>query len=282
MSGSVKVVEPIPFDQLEQTKFILGKKETNSWNFMDKATNKKRSGSQTYCEVFYEKPGQKLLFLIEDCKSFSGIQTGNNMKRGFMSLNLKKELSEKVRKAIDTPLFNLAFANRKELMKNGAKIKEPAEMRIIFDGVVVDGKEKTPGSNDYWDDCLTANVPLKRKNQQPVVDDNICTIEDLDGAPYAWTALDGKKLKEVAIEIEKMTFDDKKIRVHCLYRLIVPEEKSAPKVLTKRRLAQRDGHADAARPDNAGQPEAQAATTPPAPAPSADEQANKRARTDAK
>jgi len=279
MSAAVKVVEPIPYQQLDQSKFILGKKELNSWNFVDKKTNKRRTGSQTYCNVYYEKPGQKLLFLLEDCKSFSGIQTGDNMKRGFMSLNLKKEISEAVRKAVDTPLFNLAFVNRKEFMKNGAKIKEPAEMRIIFDGVVVDGKPKSEGSSEYWDDCLTANVPLKRKNQQPVLDDNICTIEDLDGVAYAWTALDGKKLKEVAIEIEKMTFDDKKIRVHCLYRLIVPEEKSAPKVLTKRRLAQRDAPADPAPGDAPAQNDAQA----PAPsAPSSDEPAAKRARPDAK
>lgn len=279
MSAAVKVVEPIPYQQLDQSKFILGKKELNSWNFVDKKTNKRRTGSQTYCNVYYEKPGQKLLFLLEDCKSFSGIQTGDNMKRGFMSLNLKKEISEAVRKAVDTPLFNLAFVNRKEFMKNGAKIKEPAEMRIIFDGVVVDGKPKSEGSSEYWDDCLTANVPLKRKNQQPVLDDNICTIEDLDGVAYAWTALDGKKLKEVAIEIEKMTFDDKKIRVHCLYRLIVPEEKSAPKVLTKRRLAQRDAPADPAPGDAPAQNDAPA----PAPsAPSSDEPAAKRARPDAK
>ena len=130
----------------------------------------------------------------------------------------------------------MAFQNRQALIKNGAKILAPEMMRIIYEGVCVDGKlknEKNP-EEGAWDDTITGNLAMKKKGQQSVLDDNLCQIEDLDGKPYAWTALDGKNLKEVVFEVDKIVFGDQ-IRVHLNYRLIVPEEKAVPKVTTKRR-----------------------------------------------
>ena len=246
----------IPLLDLDPTKFKFSSKKTKSWDFVDKA-KKKCSGSKQWVELYYENEGQKLCFALDDMKSFSGIQQGKDFKRGFMSLSMKKEISEMVRKQLDVPIFNLAFMHRKDLLKNGAKIKEPAEMRIIFNGVVTDGQEKKDEPGKNWDDNITATIPMKKKGQQVIVDDDICVIEDVQGKPYSWTALDKKPLKEVAVEIDKISFSDK-IKVEMTFRLIVPDALAVPKITTKRRLEHRDMPTTA---DATADPATAAATT---------------------
>jgi len=228
-------VVAVPLDQLDKSKFMFSEKKTKSWNFTDKKTGKQRVGAQTYTEVYYEKPGQKLCFLLEDVRSFNGVQTTDSFKRGFMSVNLKSEKSQLVRQYVDTPIFQLSFQHRASLIKGGTKIQNPSEMRIIYEGIVKTGEEKKDGTGECWDDQLTCNVPMKKKGQQAIVDDNMCTVEDLDGRLYAWSALDGKNLKEVAVEVDKVVFGDK-IRINGVYRLIVPEEMARAKVTSRRRM----------------------------------------------
>lgn len=278
----------IPLNELDPSKFMFSEKKSNSWNFKDKKTGKQRTGSKTYVELYYDKPGQKLSFVLNDVKSFNGIQTTDNFKRGFMSVNLKKEKSEQVRAFVDTPVFNLAFQYRNDLIKGGNKINAPAEMRIIYDGVVVEGKDKPDGSGEKWDDQLTCTVPMKKKGQQPIVDDNLCTVEDLEGRPYAWSAIEGKNLKEVAVEVDKVVFADK-IRIQGTYRLIVPEDKAAAKVTTKRRLEQKkrphsemeagSGAEDSGKSSNPPPLENASGANKPSAGGEAKEPANKKART---
>jgi hypothetical protein len=225
----------MPIQDLEAEKFMFSEKKIKSWDFKNKKTGKQMKGAQPYVECYYEKPGQKLCFTIENVKSYNGVQTGENLKRGFMSVNLTEDMSKSVKKFVDSVIFQLCFNHRAELVKNGKKITSPAEMRIIYSGCVTEGKDKEDGTGECWQDQLTANVPMKRKGQQSVVDDNLCVIEDLDSKPYAWSALDGVNLREVAVEVEKVTFAEV-IRVNMLYRLITPDEKAKPRVTTKRRL----------------------------------------------
>jgi hypothetical protein len=227
----------IPLSELDPMKFMFSEKKTKSWNFKNKKTGKQQSGSKTYVELYYEKPGQKLCFVINDVKSFNGIQSTDNFKRGFMSINLKEDKLKEIEKYFDTPVFNLAFQNRKELLKNARNVTQPAEMRVLYHGIVTPGKEKKDSPGEKWDDQLTCSVNMKKKGQQPVVDENSCVIEDLEGRPYAWSTLDGKPLKEVAIEVDQVVFGDN-IKVQGTYRLIVPEGQEAPKVTTKRRMEQ--------------------------------------------
>jgi len=231
MDNKMEVVA-IPITELEPSKFMFSEKKSRTWSFVDDK-GKPRAGSETYVEVYYDQPGQKLCFLMEDLKSFNGVQTGKNAKKGFMSLTLKADKSEQLKKYLETPIFHLSFQNRAALIKDHAKITQPAEMRIIFNGIITPGAEKPDGTG-VWDDQMTCTVPMKKKGQQAVVDENLCTVEDLGGRPYAWSALDGKNLKEVCIEVEKVIYGPK-IRIQGVYRLIVPEDMARAKVTTARR-----------------------------------------------
>lgn len=228
----------VPINELEPEKFFFSEKKTKTWNFKDQQ-GKQQSGSQTYVELYYEKPGQKLCFLLENVRTYNGIQTTSNVKRGFMSVNLKDDHVKLLRQYVEQPVFQLSYANREVLLPGGKKIKHPAEMKIIFEGIIKEGKEKKDNPDEKWDDQLTCNVPMRKKGQQPVVDDNLCTVEDLDGRDYAWTAIESKTLKEVAVEVEKVVFKKGAIRIHGTYRMIVPEDQAKPKVTSKRRLQQR-------------------------------------------
>ena len=237
-------VTALSLSELIPGKFMFSEKKHRTWDFMDKKTGKNRTGGQTYVELYYEKPLQKLCFVIENVKSFSGIQTTDNFKRGFMSVSLTKAQSDAIRAAVDAPIFQLAFQCRGDLVKNGKKMVQSAEMKFMFNGVVQDGKEKKDKSGQplggNWDDSITGNIHMKKKDNQPVVDPNECEIVDLEGRPYAWSALDGKPIKELFCEVEKVTFDDK-IRVHCVFRSIVPEAKAGVKYVSRRRLEQKPG-----------------------------------------
>ncbi len=233
-------VVALPLSDLIHTKFMLGPKKIKSWNFKDKVSGKQNTGSQVWSHVYYDQENTPLMFSIDEVKSYSGMQTGKDLKSGFMSVSLQKELSDQIRAKVDTPLFNLAFLHRKTHWgAKGAKVTDPMEMRISYYGVVSDGKEKSPGSEDHYDDSLTANIAMKRTKQQPVVNLDLCSVEDAEGNAFSINALEGKVLKEVVIHVEKIVFALDKIRVHCNYRLIVVDEKAAPKVTTRRRLTQK-------------------------------------------
>lgn len=260
----------IPIQELDPHKFMFSAKKERTWNFKDKKTGNNRSGKQIYAEVYYEKPGQKLCFMMEDLRSFSGIQTTDSFKRGFMSINLKGDRSGQLYNAVDKPIFSLCYENRHLFMPDIAHtIVSPEMLMLLYKGVVSKGKKKKD-SDEFWDDSLTCNVPMKKKGQQVVVDDNLCQVEDMDGRPYAWSSLDGKTLKEVAVEVDKVTFDSGKntVRVNCTYRLIVPDEKARPKVTTRRRLEQKsaskavpEGGIPSAHPASSGHDDTSAKNT---------------------
>ncbi len=199
----------IPFEHLVPTNFILGPKKVKSWSFTDMVTGERITGDQAWADVFYDVNENPLLFTIEKVKS----NTNNLGPGSMMSLSLQKEIAKKVRVAVDTPLFNLAYFYRAVYWgSRGAKIKDPSEMRTLFHGAVSD-------------DSLVAN--MKRKKQQLEVNFDMCSIQDADGKSFSVDALDGKMLKKVVVHVEKIEFSDK-IRVHCNYRLIVVDERSRP------------------------------------------------------
>lgn len=242
---------------LQASKFMFSKKETKKWDFFNKKTNKQTVGSNDWVEVYYEVPGQKLAFVLENVKTTTGVQTTDSFKRGFMSVSLTPEMSAQIRKAVDEPIFQLAWQHREDLFKAGRKMQQPIEMKFAFHGVVQDGKEKkdkegniqrgADGKIQTWNDSVTGDIAMKKKQQQVVVDDNLCQIVDLTDRPYAWTSLGGKNLREVVVEVDKVVFSDK-IRVHCSFKSIVPNEvgTGGAKYTTKRRLeAMQEGGSEA-------------------------------------
>lgn len=220
-------------DDISQADLILSDKKIKTWRWLEDGASKSRN--QTYAEVYYKKKGTKLIFTFGDVRTIRGIQTSVKFKSGFMSVKLPLGKTEQLRR-LDDLMFKLAFEHRVAMMKKGGKIDHPSQMRLLFQGLVKDGDEKDDGGK--WDDQITCTVPTKRKGQQVIIDDNECVVEDLDGKPYSWTALDGKTIKELAIEVDRMVFDNKGITVRGLFRLIVPDDRTRARVTTKRKLEQ--------------------------------------------
>ena len=223
-------------DEVEEKKVILSECKTKKWTWKEDDGSSK-SRTQSYAEVYYGKKGNKLTFTLSDNRTINGIQT-TRFKSAFMSLNLSSEQSAHIKTQLDNLIFQRVFENRATHLKRGTEIEHPSEIRLMYQGIIKKGDLKPDGSGDRWNDQITCTVPTKRKGQQTVVDENLCTIEDLEGRPYAWTALDRKDIKEVCIEVDRIVFA-KDIKVVCKFRLIVPNAKTAPRVMTKRKLLQR-------------------------------------------
>lgn len=227
-------VEAIHIDDLNISDIRLSEKKTKVWNWMEDGQPKKRE--QVYTEVYYGAGNSNRLILnLSDIRTINGVQITTRYNSGFMSINLSDVLSKQIREALDDQLFRLCFERRTELLKQGKKITKPSEMRIMFSGIVKDGDEKPDGTGSY-NDQITCTIPTIKKGQQVAVDTQQCVIEDLDGTPFPSSDVERKSLKEVAIEIEKIVFD-KEISVRGRFRLIVPDTKTVPVVMTKRKLA---------------------------------------------
>lgn len=272
-------VVALQLSELEAQHFMFSAKQTKKWDFFNKKTNKQTVGSNDFVFVYYGHEHQKLAFVIEDVKTSTGVQTTDSFKRGFMSVSLTPEQSKQVRDAVDKPLRELVWQHRADLVKNGRKMQQQMEMNFLYHGVVTDGKEKkdkegnlqrgADGQPQCWNDSITADIPMKKKNQSPVVDENECQIVDPSDRPYAYTSLAGKTMKEVVVQVDKVVFSDK-IRVHCSFKLIVPADDSSNcvKYTTKRRLEA--GHSTPVNPPpaaSAGAPSGATAPAASAPAP---------------
>jgi len=236
MDNDNKEIVSVDLTDLDPSKFMFSEKKTQNWDFPGK-NGKQCKGSKNFVEVYYEKPGQKLCFILKDVKSFNGIQVTDNFKKSFMSITMKEDMVKLVEKYLDTPICNLLLEHKDKLLKDSKKIKDLGGLRILYDGIIKQGKDKADNPGQKWDDQMTCTVYMKKKQNQVVVDDGSCVIEDLQMRPYAWTNLDGKLLKEVAVEVEKITFGDK-IKIQGVYRLIVPDGEDKPKITSKRRMEQ--------------------------------------------
>jgi hypothetical protein len=239
---SATEIVALPLKELEPTKFMFSEKKTKSWDFMDQKTKTKRNGSKTITHLYYGTPGSKLCFVLNNVKSYQGIQTPESFKKGYIQFTLSKEQSQELKTYLENPVFSLCYQHKNTLIKGGNKIQAPAEMRIIYSGIIKDGKEKSEGSGEYWPDQISLDVPMKKKGQQVTVDDNLCTIEDADNTPYSWSALDGKNIAEVVVQVEEVSFGTAagdKIRMKGVVKLISVDDKAAPKITTKRRMEQK-------------------------------------------
>lgn len=226
----------LELDDIKKDKLMLSDRKVRTWNYMQNGDHK--NGSEVYAEVYYGKKGRKLQFSVSDVYTNTGIRPTVSKKRGYMAISLKKEVSKLIRQAVGQPLLELVFNNRVEMMpKKGSKFKEISHISFLWKGIVTEGEDKGDGSGETWNDSIICNVPMKRKGQQPIVDSNLCDVEDLDGETYAWAGLDKKRLKEVVLQVDKITFG-KEIVVRCTYRLIVADDKTQPRTMTKRKLEQ--------------------------------------------
>jgi hypothetical protein len=235
--SEVKVEVAPLLTELDPKLFSISEKKKKSWNFKNKE-GKQQTGSKDFVELYYGKPPNRLSFIINDVKSFNGIQTSSsNMKKAFMSLPVKEDLHKDIVKHLDTPVCNLLFQHKQKLLKQASKIHDMGGMSVIYEGIITPGKPKAEGSEEKWGDQLTGNVYMKKKNQQWTVDDNQCTVEDLNGKTYSWTNLDNKLLKEACLEVESIVLGDK-IKINFVYKSLVPEGEDRPKTVSRRKMDQ--------------------------------------------
>lgn len=221
---------------LDPSKISISGKKMYTYNFKDKTTGQMTSASQPYVEVYYGQPGQKLQFLLPDMISYGGIAKASQ-KKAFMGFSLKKEVSDLIKQKIHEPIITQLFNNLRSLVPNNIdEFPEKQFLKLRFKGMVQKGKVRDQNTGECWNDSLACNVMMKKTQGQWTIDDNLCQVEDLDGKPYSWTALGGKNLAEVIVEVEKMKLlPDKGFSFNVFVRGIVSEEKAAPKVISQRR-----------------------------------------------
>lgn len=235
----MQVVESPSCDDIKQTEILISSRKTKVWKWQEEGESKSRT--QVYVDVYYGKPENPFVFTVEDVSTYQGIKVSGKSQTAYMSINLPSDISNKIKTVVDNAMFNKCYAKRADLFAKGNKITQQSEMKIMYQGLIRDGDEKKDKDGNVtggnWPDQLTCTVPTKKKANQVIIDEQQCTIEDLDGKPYSWMALDGKKLKEVVIQVDRIVFD-KDICVRGKYRLIVVNDKTAPRFMTKRRLEQ--------------------------------------------
>lgn len=213
-------------------------KKVKKWNWVK--DGKVISGSREFANVYYGNSDQKMVIVLQDVKSYKGIQQSVKYNSAFISFKLTPEQSALLKEKLDQVIMKLIFDKRQAFLgSKGSKMNHVSEMSLIFQGVVKEGEPKQDDPSVCWPDQLTCTVPTKRKGQDIEVDLKQCQIEDLDCRPYSWMDVDGSTgIKEVAFQIDEIKFG-KEVNVKTSARLIVPDIMSTPKIVTKRKLEQR-------------------------------------------
>lgn len=244
MSKLEEVVAPT-MDEIDALKFKISSKQVRSYNWKDD-NGEAQSRRRPYAEVYYGKDAIKSSFSLSNVKTYKGVQISKKFKKatGFIVFNLTKEQSAVVKAKVDKAIFNLLFVNREALIKDGKKIKNPMEIFRMYKGVVKDGEEKENDPGKYWDDTIIATVPLVNDGPNIVPDLNEVVIEDLDGAPYAWTTLKNQELEEVVLEVERLDLEATEFNVRLTARVLTSKQKAKNPVTSRRRLQQqkKQGH----------------------------------------
>ena len=214
----------------------------NEWQYKDN-NGTPCTRTQRYFEVYTSNSDQdkKFCFTLCDVKTINGIQTSTKFAKGsaLISVNLTKEQSAMVRNNVNQPIYDLVYKNRVAVFKNKSKTDQmthPSLMQALFMGIVKNGEDKNDGSGTQWNDQITASVPFKKKSSEIIVNENLCRVEDIEGNVFPWSNLDKQKIKEIVFEIDRVTASDTEAKVRCNCRLIVVDAKSAPKIMTKRKL----------------------------------------------
>jgi hypothetical protein len=238
MTDEQSVVIATDLSEIDPQKIMLSPVMTYKWSYKNKETNEMCNGSYPYVHVYYEKPKQTLCVLMTDVRTNNGIQTATKYPSLFMSNSLTEEQSKMLREKIDDRIAELLFEVRQQFLKGYpslSKLKQPSDLGLLMRPLVTEGQLKGDGSDDKYNDQITTTVPSKKQNKQVVVNTDACTIEDINGKPYAWAGMGATTLKEMAFSISKICYNDQ-IKYTTEARIIVPTETSREKVTTKRKL----------------------------------------------
>jgi hypothetical protein len=240
-----KVVQVPSVQDLNGSLVALTPKKTLEYNFGD-AMNR-----ISFTEAFYNDPSgtRKLAFALTDVKSYKGIQLSKQSKKpsGYIMLSLTPEQSALIREKVDEVIFENIFTHRVTLIKDGRNIQDKLEIRRMYKGLVKPGDEKPDAPGTYWQDSVILGVPMKKDGPQVVVDSTLCEVTDMCGTDYGWSAMGGKMLDEVCVEIDRIRLDDTAFKLKATCRYIVVKDKAEPKFTSKRRLNTMQGDENVAK-----------------------------------
>ncbi len=239
MADEQPVVIATELSEIDPQKIFLSSVMTHKWSYKSKETGEMCNSSYPYVHVFYEKPKQTLCILMNDVRINSGIQTSVKYPNlMLMSASLTDEQSKMLQEKIESRIAELLFEVRHQFLKGYqtiSKLKQPSDLGILMRSLVTEGQLKGDGTDDKYNDQITTTVPSKKQNKQVVVNTDVCTIEDINGKPYAWAGMGATTLKEFAFSIAKISYSEQ-IKYATEARIIVPSETSREKVTTKRKL----------------------------------------------
>jgi hypothetical protein len=238
--NTTEEVIAIDLEDLDSEKIMISPVMTKKWSYKHKETGEMCTGSYPYVLIYYEKQKQGLFVTFNDIRTNNGIQTSAKYSSLFLSCNLTEEQSAMAKKKIDDRVAELLCEVRQQFLKghsNLGKIKQPSDVSFLMRPFVQDGQLKGDGSEDKYNDQITTTVPSKKVNKQVVVNEDVCTIEDTNGKPYAWAAIGGQSLSSLTLGIVSVKMDEV-IKYTTEARIIVPTETSRAKVTTKRKLEQ--------------------------------------------
>jgi hypothetical protein len=232
----------VPIAEFDISKLKLSEVQQREWSWTD-ATGLRQTKKKTFVNVNYNDKSGLYLSLPEGSRTNGGVKVSQNYKTGFMSLNLSENHSSELR-SVDAAFGDLIFANAAKLLPSKVKMLQSRNViDVLMRGLVQNGGIKgtgISGETEYWQDQITATIPTKRFKQQCSVDLKSLTIEDRNGVPIASDQLAGKTFKEVVLHVQSLNIEPDTVRLQCSYRYLVVDEVAIQKVVTRRKLEQRE------------------------------------------
>lgn len=236
---SAPEVAPYP-REIDATKVTCGERQSKPYSFPK--DGKQIDGTKYWIELKYD--GHALSFSLQNMKSSQGLKVEDN-RRGWMSMNLKKETSQDVRENVDDAILRLILKNASSLGANftwGREKNLTIDMlRMLYKPIAKPGNEKKDKPGECWEDQVTGNLDLRKgTGGQVEIDQSQCKVEDSEGMPYLYLALENRPFDEVVLHVPRVILSNNSIKPEVYYRLIVLNSKPPPTFTTKRRLEHKE------------------------------------------
>ncbi len=227
-------------------ELLLSDKHIKTWNFKGK-DDKQVNGRKEWVEMMVKHlpTGSvgPLYLTITGVKTFKGAQV-SKYDTIFICIAAQEDVMAAIRAYVDSAIYRLLYLRRYELLANAERFNSPDQVAFVLPNCVVNrGALKDPNNplGDRYSDSMIFGMPSQKTAGGTVVDKNICVIEDPNGNPFPWDQLVAKELQEITIGVEIVL--GAKLKVSCMVRSVVPNAISVPRVISRRKLDQRQREA---------------------------------------
>jgi len=236
--GEITAQAAIPVDDVDPRRIKLSSLQKKTW------TKDGQEMSTSFLNVSYvANNGQEVPLVFElrandtEFMSTSGIRMakyGNH----FCTVNLPDRISQLAKKTIDDRIVQLIFENRNDIFpaQKVSKMVSPDSVALLYEGVISPGAPKKDDPSKNYMDSIFCDPPMKKEKEHWTVNTDLLTIVDKNDNPLTWTALEGSRLVEVAVEIIKISMHKGYPKVKCRARVMVTKSDAVTPVTTRRRL----------------------------------------------